>query len=403
MDTPKREIVVNIMLTGSYLQNNVGHEFVNYFQSDSGRNFVYLMAYGTFANAHKGKVCAVVNVRNVPGQKYFELVSIATGLREVYIPNNDAENAKIQQSIITTETYAGKTMAQIFQGCKQQDIYVTYEADKVLIPTQYTTIPYREEYGLSKGPNMSQKIYAEEGDSNFDILWDIIKEIEESGELQGKLLLDEIKRFKCEDGDICKNRMMDFSILETMYGRGDDEIAFSNAIAFLFLHIPKPLLKLFSPSGKAYNDEKVIDIYRELHNMDIVVKTTHRTIVIENKIHSGINSVKIKSKPQITNQLQKYAEQFDSLDDLKDFPRPVEFYILVPEYKRNINLNKYGVQGKYTVKTYTELFDAIKDIDADATRIPGFFSEIRRAIKRHTTEYPNDPRIDMMKKVAKIF
>ena len=48
MKKSNRQILINIMFNGSYLNSNIGHEFVNLFQTDSGKNYVYVMPEGKF-------------------------------------------------------------------------------------------------------------------------------------------------------------------------------------------------------------------------------------------------------------------------------------------------------------------------------------------------------------------
>ncbi len=434
------------MFNGSYLNSNIGHEFVNLFQTDSGKNYVYVMPEGKFGKIQKGKVEAVINVRNIPNEKKLEILSVATNLKEIYDPDlSISRNEKIQEKIINTECYAGKLMKDIFTGAKQQSIYVSYEAENVKIPTKYITIPYRVSGGLAKGPNRSQKIYSEEGEPEFVWLSEIIEEICSNGNDLSKLHEDEINEYKKE---ISEDKVGDdyhkceLSILEVLYGKGDDELAYSNAIAFLFERIPSVMLQFFNPqqnnSGTpansicGYNEEipgispasnttiseKVEKVYRELYNMDIVVTTNCRTIVIENKIRSGVNGVNDSKNLQITNQLQKYVNQFSTIKDLTNeqvFPRPIEFYLLCPEYNK-ILLSDYGVDKIYILKTYKELYEYLINISkphslfkkAQAFEIAievirRFFDEFINAIRRHTLTYVDDRKPELMRKVAKIF
>ena len=75
-----RSIVLNVMYNGKYLNENMGHEVINLFKEDKGRNYLYLNPYGNFSSVKKGKVEKMLMVIPVPKKNMFEVVALATGL-----------------------------------------------------------------------------------------------------------------------------------------------------------------------------------------------------------------------------------------------------------------------------------------------------------------------------------
>lgn len=58
----RNEIVLNRMFAGEFLDDHIGHEIVNMYKDDQGRNYVYIQPYGTYQAAHNGKIGAVLMV-----------------------------------------------------------------------------------------------------------------------------------------------------------------------------------------------------------------------------------------------------------------------------------------------------------------------------------------------------
>ena len=59
-------IVLNVMYTGTFLNENMGHEVINLFKDDQNNHYLYLNPYGNFSKEHKGKVKAMLMVMPVP-------------------------------------------------------------------------------------------------------------------------------------------------------------------------------------------------------------------------------------------------------------------------------------------------------------------------------------------------
>ena len=51
-----KDIVLNRMYNGDYLQGNLGHEIINLYRSDNGQCYLYLQALGEIASTRIGTV-----------------------------------------------------------------------------------------------------------------------------------------------------------------------------------------------------------------------------------------------------------------------------------------------------------------------------------------------------------
>ena len=54
--TEKKEILLNVMYTGSWLDENIGHEIINLFRSDNGQNYIYVLPWGTMDKKHNNQI-----------------------------------------------------------------------------------------------------------------------------------------------------------------------------------------------------------------------------------------------------------------------------------------------------------------------------------------------------------
>ena len=163
----KDVIVINRMYTGDYLDKNLGHEVINMFTADNGGHYIYLNAYGNFAEVHKDKVGHILLVKN-NSENEFEILGYATGIEDVYDAEDkfvdkydrdletDVIYKKQREYIIKNQiTYgeenSGKpfekkrcSILSIFNDAEQQSIFITYKAQEVWIPMERMFIRYGE-------------------------------------------------------------------------------------------------------------------------------------------------------------------------------------------------------------------------------------------------------------------
>ncbi len=84
-----KEILINKMYSGNYLTtgNNIGHEVINLFRCDNGKNYIYVLSDGSVAREHNDKVEALLLVRWI-GNRTMEILAKASSLKQVITISN---------------------------------------------------------------------------------------------------------------------------------------------------------------------------------------------------------------------------------------------------------------------------------------------------------------------------
>ena len=146
----KKGIVLNRMYTGSYLSSNLGHEVINMFPDDEGNHYMYLNATGDFSAEHVGKIGSMLLIKyagqDEDGRPWVEVLGYATGLEDIYNPQNRKQSEKDtvpcmrgykrESKQMKEITYGGKPIHDIFKGSAQQDVLISYYATKLYVPKE---------------------------------------------------------------------------------------------------------------------------------------------------------------------------------------------------------------------------------------------------------------------------
>ncbi len=398
-----KSFVLNVMYNGKYLNENMGHEVINLFKDDNGNNYLYLNPYGNFAKVHQGEVEVMLMVMSVPQRNMFEVVAIATGLEDVFKPTTGF-NASLDKSKYTTANkkaydkvrqyqldyiktnkvaYGGVALDKLFANDQQQAIYITYKAESVIIPEKRIFITFKDSVGLEneddnecvylhldscKQCKMSQKQYVSAEDLSE----------EKWNELCDKIF----GQTNCSDNKVTyglglirrgKNHtIQNTDSMVDIFGITDNEHAFSNALAYYIERYPSLFKDIFGIRSKT------VTVQREYEHIDIFVKDGDRRIIIENKIHSGINGKKAGNG----SQLDRYWDQVTIHDGVPEDKVPG--YIVCPEYavKRILKeKNNCRCKDKYKVVSYKEIWDALKD--AKERKKDGNFDVFVEALRKH--------------------
>lgn len=409
-----RSIVLNVMYNGNYLNENMGHEVINLFKDDKGRNFLYLNPYGNFSSANKRKVEKMLMVIPVPKKNMFEVVALATGLTEVFKPvknynpmldrNKETEANRIAYEEVRNSqlkyikdnevTYGTIPLDQLFGDDKQQAVYITYQAEQVLKPKKRIFISFQEgrdtetdesvylSLSTYKQAKMPQKQYITlQSDTDNKLDWYLLNNrVLENAEWWEEYPSDVFKimseyKYK-EDSlfDIC--------------GIADSELAFSNALA----HYIKKYTYLFKDVFGITSE--TVSVEREHEYIDILIKDGDKRIIVENKIHSAIN--RKKSDKDGESQLNRYWEQLTEKEGVAE--SDVKAFILCPEYaveQMKVDKGQYKHNGKYTVISYKALWNVLKDVDE--TNGDAQFGIFVDALKRHTYRSVPELKYEEMK------
>ncbi len=435
-------IVLNAMYSGGYLKDNMGHEIINLFKADDPveikkefyQNFIYLNPYGNFNSAYKGRIKDMLMVISVPKKNIFEVVGKATDLVDIYEPvkgfNPKSDNTEdIKNSQITKLKdlkYGDKSLFDLFDNDQQQAIFVTFAAKSVCRPKKRLFIKFLppEEYGKtiekprmvsnedrceillvsSQKAKQSQKQYFDAGrkdsDENEDVYW------------LNQILNDPDNWYSADDNEKgvttakplkCKELTFNKDSLFNICKIGDNELAFSNALAFYIEKYPHLFSKFFDLRINESNNKEKIIIEREWNHIDIYLKMGDQRRIIENKIHSGINcsnketaeNAKKKDGDKKESQLGRCWNAVSQELNIEDESKEDEYikaYLLCPNYKKYELENgenkkdnfEYGY--KYTIITYSELHESlIKSTEYLNKANPDRnFQDFVNALKKHT-------------------
>lgn len=429
-------IVLNRMYVGTYLFSNLGHEVINLYTADNGKHYLYLNSTGDFAKGHKGKIGYMILTKYV-SSNCLQILGIATGLKDVFNPETQKGNIKEtqkdenntqQRDIIKDITYGGVHLNDIFNESERQNVYVTYEAEKVykLIKDYYIFFNDKgsdkelkcvlENHNLA---STSLKQYIHEDDienSDYKILLESIKTIVDDKYGLSKQLGDDDK-VSVSGKEINLRVESIFDICQIQ----NSETAFSNALKYFMMHPKyKILFQAFFANyniclGEDYSItleedakidyEKLSDeckkelfqvkiknneyVYPSGGRIDLLIRTKDSVIVIENKIKSNIN--KKESDKDDTTQLQRYynyAKWITNNDKSKDYKKKTFFIILSPKY--NVpDINSNIKISSYNIITYKHLYDFIsKNISLFENDVN--FMAFYEAMERHTYSNVND-------------
>lgn len=421
----KREgIVLNRMYVGDYLSTNLGHEVINMFQADNGGHYLYLNATGNFGNEHSGKIGYMLLVK-YHSENIFEIIGMANGLTEVDGSNvaHHKDLKKINEDVYSVQkdyiekeniTYGGAPLLKIFNNAEQQNVYVTYKAERLYKPCQRLFIGYGKTemktdvvlegykqakttlktYVYPEGTFSSdtKKENVEEKKNDYTKLLDLIN--------RNDLWLEHKQRI---DKKILNDSTRDVSIFDICQIQ-NDENCFSDALRYFMEKYPKFWKMFFAMYGVDldYNytvtreeaakieDEDTEDKYlkttgRQSGRIDLLISDDKNVVVIENKIKSDINSI---SGDNSAGQLERYYNYINwKIEKEKgdnDKQKKSAFFILAPNY----NCPKETMNGIYQVITYRELYNFLEKTDVvnSDCNFKAFFD----AMHRHTHDNVND-------------
>lgn len=446
----KNVIVLNAMYSGKYLNDNLGHEIINLFKSDNQididgqkyQNFIYLNPYGNFNSSYKGRIKDMLMVISVPKKNMFEVVGKATDLVDIFTPvtgfNPKLDDEKTPQQQNAEEIvrssqedkikglkYGGKSLLELFDKDKQQAIFVTFAAKSVCRPKKRLFIKFlppvkdgveinppeyenrksdskdRFEVLLvsSRKANQSQKQYfdAESDDSeerkDVNLLEELMDDKFWATEKDSEKIVSTADSLK--DKPLTFNKDTLFNICRI----GDDELVFSNALAFYIEKYPRLFSEIFCLGLNNMSDEQHVIIEREWNHIDIYVTVGNQRRIIENKIHSGINCstaevAKNKDKnpeDKKESQLGRYwtavTKELKVTEDTEE--AFVKAFLLCPDYKYfelNSEKDDFIKGDKYTIIRYSKLHKCLveSDVYKEEDKPDRNFQDFVNALKKHS-------------------
>ncbi len=401
IESNRHIIVLNRMFAGDYLTNHIGHEVVNLFQSDNGKNYIYIQPYGTYDAKYYGKIGYVLLVRGVEGKRALEVLGLATELKDIFRPE-DKKPWESTKRFITDNCieYGGASLLDIFvhqEGdVDAQNVYLTMEAGRVMRPAQPTYLVYGKENTITDKrvrvvllentaqAKSSLKQYFLQEAEDYDVLQELIQDKTLWTKPTTKIdNVDEISTKEVNFFDIC--------------GVDDYELAFSNALAYFMEKYPE-LLTEFANQVLHKPTASFPIVERETNNVDILLENEESVVVIENKITSKINGVQVVDKKLVGSQLSKY---YDYAIKRAGKRKKVTCCVLTPNYNP-INLSEYNLPKFRCDQIYTQIFyKQVYEFLRDKYQEDVYFKEFVKGLEKHTKEYHDDLFEETMAKFAK--
>lgn len=138
-----REIIINKMYVGGYLLegDNIGHEIINLYKADDGKNYIYLNSQGTIDLSHGKNRITVLMVRKF-ATKINKVLAKADGVTildfaDSRLPRKERYKGQVALGL----TYGGISLVDLFNENSfrgsledEKNAYTTFIADKVIKP-----------------------------------------------------------------------------------------------------------------------------------------------------------------------------------------------------------------------------------------------------------------------------
>ena len=343
----------------------MGHEIINFLKAEDKR-YVYINPWGNISKDCKEKTQFVFHIIETAKQGNKQLFELAA------ISEVDKDKTK---EIKGYPKFNGFSYREIFDNLTKTEYGVSFVVKNFYLPNDKTrifietscnnaSIDCKEENGINKiyiklianpqhdityasnGKKTISHIVAEDEKTDIKILNELLHSTYIKINNDYSINIDELPI------------EMPYAIIT---GRVSLELSMSNLIAY-YLGRDTQLLKEFFNNCLNITPDKDenFEIVREREkNIDILLKSKNRIVVIENKIDSDINNQKIAINGEKESQLSKYYEYVENQYGDKDR----KYFLLVPEYSKidREYLKDFKNGDKYNIITYSHLYKTIKD------------------------------------------
>ena len=273
-----KEIIINRMYAGDYLLegDNIGHEIINLYKADNGKNYIYLNSSGRIERTHLKNEITVLLVRYYAKGTY----KILAKTEGISVP--DCRQSELELS------YGGVNLKKIFSNNRfrgktdMDNVLVTFEAASVVkpaIPLYITDNPDAADTNTENGKTFfirtksgfgrqSLRQFFNKDDPQkadaFQDLYNIILNdhngLWESGNTT--TTISEISELEVGTDD-------HFNFLQIIR-QEDHELAFSNMLAYFFSKKPEAF-KIFASEVLGVKVQLPFSIEREKENIDLLV------------------------------------------------------------------------------------------------------------------------------------
>lgn len=402
----KREIILNKMYAGGYLSegDNIGHEIINLYKADDGKNYIYLNSQGTIELSHKENEITVLLVRKF-ASKIYKILAKAEGVAildfaDSRLPREERYNGQVQLGLTYGEAHLVDLFIEnLYHGSLQEEknAYTTFTVDQVIKPKHQILITDDSSISgdniffirTNKGfGNQTLREFFRE-DEKPDSFTDLNKIIRNEALWENANTTQVVSELTEKQADPYLNFLR-------IIKQEDNELAFSNMFAHFFYRSRKAF-SLFSNQVLHVQMKTDFTIEREKRNIDLLISDEDNVVVIENKIKSSINGIDDRHdiySSQVQSQLNKYFH-YVTTDD--EYCKKAPFcFIFSPNYNR-IELSKFSCGEKFTIIYYREIYNFLVEYRSLFDEEP-YFDDFLNAMYKHTKDYNNDLEEEMQRR-----
>ena len=422
------EILLSRMYVGNYLnsENNIGHEIINLFKADDDNNYIYVNPYGTMSKEHNNKIKTILLVRYC-GNCTMEILAKAVDLEQIAFVNKsltdkerlDIHNSQIKYIDRNNITYGGLKQYNIYKNNLHNETaaYITFKANDLIKPIKPIYISARG----CKNYEISKENYFHLGNdyifSNQSLKMYLSPNIGKQKEAFEKLENIINNNSLWERENTTPKVKVDFPINENtnflkIIQKENDELVFSNLFKYFFEYNAKAFCKFASDVLKISNFEQKFCINREVAcdvdndrkidgYIDLLIWDKANTIVIENKIKSGINGCSDRhdvESEQVQSQLKYYYNFVENLEGHKNHTK--KYFIFAPNYNR-IDKSNYACSEFYTIINFSEIYNWFKD-NSESYYDNRYFEDFLNALYKHTKSVDNSQEEEMHRRFVNV-
>ena len=366
-------ILINKVFTGSYLLDNIGHEFINLYKTDKGENYIYITPHGTIGKERNDRIEMILFVKYCYSGKY-KIIAKAEGLHQ-FVKSSSEDLEKIHQeqtdNIDKNIKYGGVELYKIYRHNSSENdtaIYYTFKADSVWKPKNDIYIKTAtNETGNAKEKTNNSFEYEE-----INSLGRQIRYIQKSDK-KYKSLSDFINRQewipteKLDEIDDSTKNLLDHDFIK-LAGKENIELTYSNLLQYFF-YSDKNIFKTFAKEILGITISEDYQIEREKYHIDLLINDEKNVIVIENKIKSGLNGLLSENDNKshvVGGQLETYSNNINAecrnAKNGQYYNKTPYFFVFLPDYntwcEQEIDKqNKNNPDNKWEIKKYSDIYD----------------------------------------------
>lgn len=171
-----KEILINRVFCGNYLDEKLGHEVINFMKSDDGDHCLYIVPRGYLPTNHE-EIASVIFVSPYETDTV-QVLAKATGLKQIALSQekiSSSSNVKNSVDIITAkECFNGHSLFDIFGGNENCSLisFIATEMRKPIEPIFISNKrPGKKNYVISKSVgNQSQRIFLSENSDDYNVI-----------------------------------------------------------------------------------------------------------------------------------------------------------------------------------------------------------------------------------------